>query len=320
MCGDNGDKDVNDNDADGDEGNKEKLRLVCDQSVVRGSEGVCKVISENESVSVKSYTFKWSSSFGASGNGYSWTGIATETVRVTVTASTGWVQTDTIAVTDRQWKPPSEKLNIEERFSGLPRRSKNTTVGLYRLIGSASAGRAISSGSGPWSGRFYLKYRPTIEGELHVSEDYDPRIAQRPNLPKYPLRGTLCSSVRQGNTRSSKNYWDVNAQCGTSTAFEGFLPEIIRHEKEHAAGHQQCLDSSTTTKVFRDLEKVTGTQSEVTYETSNPNGLWGVFWAKLTAAGQWASDINYTTAFYRYVTQWVYGGFSGGGHSASIPC
>ncbi|MCY3629610.1 MAG: hypothetical protein OXI05_06270 [Bacteroidota bacterium] len=132
-------------------------------------------------------------------------------------------------------------------------------------------------------------------------------------------RNTHWSSTKR-STRPPINYWDVNTQCGTLAAFKGFRSEIIRHEKEHAAGHQQCLDSSTTTKIFKDLEKVTGTQSEVIYETSNPNGLWLVYWVKLQNAGRWVSDINYTTAFYRYVTQWVYSGFSGGGHSASIPC
>lgn len=312
-----GDGDEGDDDADEDEGNEEKLRLVCDPSVQRGSEGVCKVISESDLISVESFTFNWSSSFGAQGTGYSWRGIATETASITVTASTGWAQTDTIEVTARQWNPPSERLNIEEKYSELPRLRSSTSVGFYRLIGSASAARAISNGTGPWEGRFYLRSRPTIQGELHVAKDYDPSSI---DPPKYPLNGTLCPSVQQGNTISSANYLHVNSKCGTSSAFKGFRHEIIRHEKEHAAGHQQCLDSYTTTKIFIGLEKLTGTQQELIFQTSDPSGSWAVYWNKLMAAGEWASDINYSKPFYRYHSQWVYGTFFGGGHSASTPC
>ncbi len=316
LC--SGDGDEGDDDTDEDEGNEERFRLACDPSVQRGSEGVCEVISESDSISVESFTFNWSSSFGAQGTGYSWRGIATETASITVTASTGWVQTDTIEVTARQWNPPSKRLDTEAKFSDLPRRRNSTSVGFYRLTGSASPTRAISNGTGPWEGRFYLRSKPTIQGELHVAEDYNPDIT---DLPKYPLNGTLCPSVRQGNTISSANYSHVNSECGTSSAFEGLLPEIIRHEKEHAAGHQQCLDSYTTTKIFTDLEKLTGTQQEMLSETStNPNGLWVVYWNKLMAAGEWASDINYSKSFYRYHSQWIYSTFTGGGHGASTPC
>ena len=90
-----GDGDEGGDDTDEDEGNEERLRLVCDSSVQRGSEGVCEVTSESDSISVESFSFNWSSSFGAHGTGYSWRGIATETASITVTASTGWIQTDT---------------------------------------------------------------------------------------------------------------------------------------------------------------------------------------------------------------------------------
>ena len=316
-----GDGDEGDDEADEDEGNAERLRLVCDSSVQRGSEGGCEVTSESDSISVESFTFNWSSSFGAHGTGHSWGGIATETATITVSASTGWVQTDTIQVTARQWNPPSERLDTAPEYSGVPRsRGGSTTAGLYQLRGSNSARRGMSYGTGPWDGRYYLRYRPTIEGELHVAKDYDPDLFERPNLPTYPLNGTLCPSVRQGNTSSRVNYWYVNEECGTLAAYEGFGPEIIRHEKEHAAGHQRCLDSYATTKVFSDLEKVTGTQQEVIYETSDPSGLWPVYWRKLQAAGQWAPPINYLSAFYRYHSAWVHGGSNSGSHGASTPC
>ncbi|MCY4000545.1 MAG: hypothetical protein OXF84_07045 [Bacteroidetes bacterium] len=320
SCGDNGDSNDLPKPGDQDEGNKEQLRLVCDESVQRGSTGGCKIISKNESIQVKSYTFTWSSSLGGSNNTYGWVGTATETVKITVKASTGWTKTAEIKVTDRDWPGPSGKLNITPMYTSEPRSRSSTVVGLYRLVAETKLDESISHGSGPWAGRFYIGYAPSIQGELHVAKDFDTRPSQRSSLPEYSLNGTLCPPVIQSGV-SSASYWYVNSKCGRLSAVEGFRLEIIQHEKEHAAGYQQCLDSPTTKQLFKDLEKVTGTRADVTFHSSNNQGMWRVFLRKLLASGHWASAVNYSKAFYQYHTEWVYAMPSGGGHSGSnTPC
>jgi len=257
---------------------------------------------------------------GGSNNTYGWVGTATETVKITVKASTGWTKTAEIKVTDRDWPGPSGKLNITPMYTSEPRSRSSTVVGLYRLVAETKLDESISHGSGPWAGRFYIGYAPSIQGELHVAKDFDTRPSQRSSLPEYSLNGTLCPPVIQSGV-SSASYWYVNSKCGRLSAVEGFRLEIIQHEKEHAAGYQQCLDSPTTKQLFKDLEKVTGTRADVTFHSSNNQGMWRVFLRKLLASGHWASAVNYSKAFYQYHTEWVYAMPSGGGHSDSnTPC
>ena len=311
------------NDGTGDDSEEEesdvKFNLACDKSVERGARAGCRIALTGESEDpVERQTFLWSSSLGAKERtGYAWGGIATESAKVTATASNGWSASANIEVTARQWNSTGIKLDTKEKYTGEPRIQNITRVGFYRLKGSATPARNISEGTGPWDDRFYIKNPPDIQGELRVAEDYDLDAKKQ---PVYPLKGTLCNLILQDTKITSANYRDVNTKCGSLNAYKGVIGKIIGHEKEHAAGYQQCLNSNLTKQVFKDLEKLTGTHQHVRYQVSDKNGTWGIYWSRLKAAGQWASDVNYPTPFYRFTTTWIYESFSGGGHSANVPC
>ncbi len=138
--GDSGDKDEEDT---------LEITVSCPKSIIRGSLVKCQIILEGDSEDVKNLVFKWSSSWGPSHTGRSWEGVATDDATLSVSTDT-WTHKETITVNSRNWRAPAP-LDATITYANLATPGRG---GFYHLtINHPIEG----SGTGPWSGRGYVK-------------------------------------------------------------------------------------------------------------------------------------------------------------------
>ncbi len=213
-----------------DEDEELKYTLYCPESVVRGAVANCRIIFEDNADGSKELAFKWTSSLGAKNTGVSWEGTATDDVTISVSIS-NWSGKAEISVTDRTWKSPPS-LDAKPIYKVLiPGRG-----GEFELIGFYPKSGA---GTGPWSGRHYVRSAPTISGKIYISIDYTPK-SKTTTVPAYPFSYESLSSAGKAAcprgrfiTDSRISYRDLNYKCGTSIGWTNMHTQILRHEKEH---------------------------------------------------------------------------------------
>ena len=302
--GDSGDKD--------DEEDELEITVSCPKSVVRGDLVKCQIILAGDSEDVKNLVFKWSSNWGSSHTGRSWEGIATDDATLSVSTD-NWTHKETITVKSRNWRAPS-LLNANIKYANLD----SGIGGKYEFQTTSPGG---GPGTGPWKGRYYVTIPPAFKGELYISKNYDTRAIGRLTLPRYPFSyGNLSDEAQSAcpkaeSFRSSHvSYWYFNNQCGTKSIWEDVSDQIMDHEKEHQAGYNNCLQSTKTSKLFTDLEKLTGTKSVIKSELTTSFGMWQEYRAKLLKAGSYAGITRSIAPFFHYDGGWVYATRIGGRH------
>lgn len=307
----------NNGDSNNDDDEELEITLFCPKNVMRGDEANCQIISEEDPEDLEKLTFTWSSNWGASHTGLSWKGTATDDITVSV-STTSWSSKAKISVTNRTWNLPSPLSPKVE----------------YTTLGSGVGGQFVpkhakpkpGAGTGPWSSRYYLQSAPRFAAELHISKNYDSRWHQHLSLPKYSFSyGSLSSDARVAcpeaqSISGSVSYRYLNDKCDTSSGWTNMHDQILRHEREHLAGHNSCLQSTTTSNLFSNLEQLTGNKSEVTDELTD-SGMWGEYLQKLDKANDYASPTTSVIPFFYYWGSWIYDIRRGGGgaHSGASP-
>ena len=298
----------------GREDKKIKITLFCPKSVVRGDVAECKVFPENDNdpKGFEKLTFKWTSSLGASHTGKSWEGTATDDVTVSV-STTNWSNKAAISVTNRTWKLPSP-LNVEKEYAKL----KPDEGGLYQVLNTTLK---PSGGTGPWTGRHYVRDAPTFIGKLYISVDY----SSGSDAPKYAFYYKLLTDAGKAAcpegraiTARKVSYSYLNEECDTSTGWRNMHNQILRHELEHQAGINECLKSATTSNFFSKLERLTGNESEVSKELTD-SGMRGEYKKKLSTAGLSAArPTTSVVPFFQYKGLWIYSIREAGDHSGVV--
>ncbi len=298
----------------GREDKKIEITLFCPKSVVRGDVAECKVFPENDNdpKGFEKLTFKWTSSLGASHTGKSWEGTATDDVTVSV-STTNWSDKAAISITNRTWKLPSP-LNVEKEYAKL----KPDHGGLYQVLNTTPE---PSGGTGPWTGRHYVRDAPTFIGKLYISVDY----SSGSDAPKYAFYYKLLTDAGKAAcpegraiTARKVSYRYLNEECDTSTGWVNMHDQILRHELEHQAGINECLKSITTSNFFSKLERLTGNESEVSKELTD-TGMWGEYKKKLSTAGLSAArPTTSVVPFFQYKGLWIYSIREAGDHSGVV--
>lgn len=316
-CGGGSGGEGNNGDSNNDDDEEVEITLSCPKNVMRGDEANCQIVFEGDSEDLEEFTFAWSSNWGASHTGLSWGGIATDDVTISV-STTDWNSEAKITIIDRSWDTPPS-LNPDPEYMQL----SSGRGGLFRLL---AIDPESGAGTGPWNGRYYVRSAPTFRAELHISKNYDTRWHQRLFLPKYsfsygglsPIARAACSEV-QSITSSSVSYWYLNDKCGTENVWENMHGQIRGHEREHQAGYNSCLRSTTTSSFFSDLEQLTGAKSTIDTELTSGSGMWEVYWEKLQRAGSYASPTRSIAPFFYHRGNWVYETRIGGAHAYVPP-
>ncbi len=269
---------------------------------------------------MKNLVFKWSSSWGPSHTGRSWEGVATDDATLSVSTDT-WTHKETITVNSRNWRAPAP-LDATITYANLATPGRG---GFYHLtINHPIEG----SGTGPWSGRGYVKIQPSIAGKIVISKNYDTRVIGRLTRPRYrfsysdlPQEAKSACPQSKSFRSSYVSYWYFNTQCGTASIWEDVSDQIMDHEKKHQEGYNNCLQSATTSKFFTDLEKLTGSKSVINSELTDATGIWMVYYKKLSKAGSYAGQTRSMAPFFYHFKNWVYAIRIGGVHpSAPTTC
>lgn len=302
-----------------DEDEELKYTLSCPESVVRGAVANCRIIFSNNADGSKELAFKWTSSLGAKNTGVSWEGTATDDVTISVSIS-NWSDKAEISVTNRTWKSPPSLDAADVKYKVLP----PGIAGKYSVTQTLAPG----AGTGPWSGRYYVRSAPTFSGELYISIDYAPK-SKVSTVPAYPFSYESLSSAGKAAcprgqfiTDRRIRYRDLNYKCGTSIGWTNMHAQTLRHEEEHQAGANRCLRSTTTSNFFAKLEQFTGSASEANTQFKGDTGMWKECLRKFDKSMKYAARPTTSfVPFFRYVGEnWIYRIRTGGVHSGVPGC
>ena len=270
-----GDDDDDDDDDDG-------FSLDCrPERVTRGGSVTCKLSPDSSGVKVN-----WSSSVAPdashSGTGegaYQWTGRATNTTIITVTAGS-WNSDKKIIVKARgnDFKQLPE-LNADPEYAHLA----SPTLGDYSLLSGSDF--QYKDGTGPWAGRVMVASSATFSSRLRVSSDYSSPWPSSWPMAFYSGANKTCLAS-ETQLKDKETMDRVNRICGTIGAMEAFVDEIIAHEREHEDGYNKCLRGSNVLGKMSVIEGLTGSYGDV---SSQARRLWEEIKKLLRGSGAWAA-------------------------------
>ncbi len=149
--------------------------------------------------------------------------------------------------------------------------------GYCELFNKASQVPAPGAGTGPWAGRFYMKDPPEVHTTIHIHH----KFAQ--SGPAYPGANDTCA--RSSTLRENETHRTVNNRCGTSKELDSYFLMVLAHERDHEAGINECLTSSSRAKdTMKKLEKTVANSSTDLQDSAQD--LWEKFYDNsLTQSG-----------------------------------
>ena len=290
--------------------------LSCDSNVTRGSTGSCtvSVTSDDDNVTASDFTYEWSSGVGASesrsgGDGYVWSGLATETTKITVkVASENYAGSATTSVNARTgWGPA---FNAEEEFSDVDLSVGG--LGSYAVSEHPPPGVAIKEGSGPWAGHHMTHSIPQPYSLLKIHPDYD-SSSVAPTYTGAHVINCAAAAVPFASTTAYSVY-AVNAACKTTAGFFETLAAIRVHEREHESGYNKCISSSSA---IAEIEAMTGGQELASRAATK---LSTFYRDVIKPLDPYAGPHTGTNIFHFRSGSWTQGTMGVVGHGALVSC
>ena len=129
-----------------------------------------------------------------------------------------------------------------------------------------------------------------------MRDDYNPAGG----LSRYSLPDNLCQPDRA--SADSVSYRQINTDCGTIGIMNAWHDEIVKHEREHEEGFDQCLTGATGQQLMASLENLYGPAQQV---LESATALMNQFVDRYANAGLTASGVVSGTFWYNnYSSTW----------------